>query len=151
MEPEAMKYDCRYGLECSGFCDRNKDPKDSCVKNRRNTSRTQSLPEASADRKKVPLFSGVMAYFPDALVELARLSKVGNDKHNPGGPLSWSRGKSNDHADCLMRHLLDHGTMTMENGIEFSHTAMMAWRGLAMLQMEMEAAGAPIARGATNG
>ena len=65
--------------------------------------------------------------------------------------MNWDRGKSNDHADCLLRHLLDHGTMTMENGEEFSHTVMMAWRALAMLQLELEAEGAQIARGATNG
>ena len=37
-----------------------------------------------AARKATPLFSGCIAYFPDALMEIARLSKHCNDQHNPG-------------------------------------------------------------------
>lgn len=102
--------------------------------------------DQSALRKATPIFSGVLAYFPDALAEVARLSKAGNDKHNPGQPIHWSRGKSNDHADALVRHLLEHGTPDSDDGI--SHTVKVAWRALALLQEELEAAGAPLARGA---
>lgn len=63
----------------------------------------------SAIRKAMPLFSGCLAYFPDALLAVAKLSKIGNDKHNPGQPLHWSKDKSADHADCIARHLLEHG------------------------------------------
>lgn len=38
---------------------------------------------------------------------LALISKEGNDKHNPGEPLHHARGKSMDHGDCLLRHLMD--------------------------------------------
>jgi hypothetical protein len=51
-----------------------------------------------------------------------------------------------DHADCIMRHLVDRGTVDPEDGI--SHTTKVAWRALALLQEELEAAGAPMARGA---
>ncbi len=48
------------------------------------------LPTDSDERKEIPIFSGVMNYFPLALAAVARHSKRGNDKHNPGQPLHWS-------------------------------------------------------------
>ena len=106
----------------------------------------QTLPTGSAARKAVPLCAGVLDYFPAALAAVARISKYGNDKHNPGEPLHWSRGKSADHADCIARHLIDRGIVDPETGE--SHTAELAWRALALLQEEEEAKGAPQARGA---
>lgn len=104
------------------------------------------LPVESEDRKEIPLTTGVLDYFPAALAEVARLSKAGNDKHNPGEPLHHARGKSTDHADCISRHLLDRGRIDPTDGI--SHTVKLAWRALALLQEELEAQGAPLARGA---
>lgn len=103
------------------------------------------LPTDAAERKAVPLFDGVLAYFPDALAEVARVSKAGNDQHNPGQPMHWARGKSTDQANCIARHLLEHGTVDNDG---MRHSAKLAWRALALLQLELEAAGAPIARGA---
>jgi hypothetical protein len=103
----------------------------------------------SGDRKGIPLASGVLFYFPAALAEVARVSKVGNEKHNPGQPLYHARSKSTDHADCIMRHLVDSGGFDPEDGLR--HSAKLAWRALALLQEELEAAGAPLARGAKNG
>lgn len=91
---------------------------------------------AAPTRKDYPLFAGCLNYFPDALLAVAHLSKIGNDKHNPGEPLHWSKGKSADHADCLARHLLAHGTIDPETGL--SHTVAAAWRALALLQTEIE-------------
>lgn len=90
----------------------------------------------SAARKAVPLWSGLFGYFPDALAEVARLSFEANEKHNPGQPMHWSREKSNDHADCLMRHQLDHGAMDDDG---FLHDVKVAWRALAQLQLAIEA------------
>lgn len=86
-------------------------------------------------RKDTPVFSGVLRYFPDALLEIARVSKAGNDQHNPGKPLHWDRSKSTDEADALTRHLIDSGTLDSD-GIR--HTAKVAWRALALLQKEIE-------------
>ena len=69
----------------------------------------EPLPEDSAKRKEYPVFSGLIDYFPDALAEVAHISYIGNQKHNPGQPLHWSRDKSNDHLDCIARHLLQAG------------------------------------------
>jgi hypothetical protein len=103
------------------------------------------LPADSQERKGIPLVSGLLDYFPAALAEIARVSKAGNDKHNPGQPLHWSRGKSADHADTIMRHLIDRGTIDPEDGLR--HTAKVAWRALALLQEELEAEGASPGRG----
>jgi len=105
-----------------------------------------ALPVGSAARKDIPLVRGLLDYFPAALAEVARVSKAGNDKHNPGEEMHWARGKSMDHADCIMRHLTDRGTIDPEDGL--SHTGKLAWRSLALLQEELEATGAPVARGA---
>ena len=90
----------------------------------------------SAARKKIPLATGCLDYFPDALAAVAELSYIGNEKHNPGEPLHWARGKSNDHPDCLMRHFLDRGKMDGE----VRHSTEVCWRALAILQLELEAA-----------
>lgn len=97
-------------------------------------------------RKGVPLTTGVLDYFPAALAEVAKVSKAGNDKHNPGQPLHHARGKSTDHADALLRHLVDRGKVDEDTGQ--LHSAEVAWRALALLQQELEDAGAPLARGA---
>lgn len=97
----------------------------------------RELPEAARERKNMPLTTGVLDYFPLALAEIARVSKAGNDQHNPGQPLHWARGKSSDHADCIARHLVQRGTLDATDG--FRHTAKMAWRALALLQEELEA------------
>lgn len=104
------------------------------------------LPTDSAARKDLPLATGCLDYFPAALAAVAELSKKGNDKHNPGQPLHHARGKSMDHADCVVRHLVDRGTLDPEDGVR--HSVKVAWRALALLQEELEAAGAPKARGA---
>lgn len=86
-------------------------------------------------RKNMPICTGVVDYFPLALAEVANLSKVGNDQHNPGQPLHWAKEKSTDHADCIMRHLIDRGTRDTDN---VRHSAKLAWRALANLQIELE-------------
>lgn len=91
----------------------------------------------AAVRKGIPLTTGVLDYFPLALAEVARLSKAGNDQHNPGQPLHWDRTKSLDHADCIGRHLIDRGALDTDGQ---RHSAKLAWRALALLQTELEQA-----------
>lgn len=119
------------------------------VKETQGQSPQQTMPKDSAERKNIPLCSGVLDYFPAALAAVAKLSKLGNDKHNPGQPLHWARGKSTDHADCIARHLVDRGVIDPDT--KLSHTVEVAWRALALLQEEEEARGAPLARGAKRG
>ena len=91
--------------------------------------------QTSQERKETPVFSGLLMYFPDACAAVARLSYTANEKHNPGEPMHWSKGKSNDHADCVVRHLMDMYD-TDEFG-ELEATAA-AWRALANLQTIIE-------------
>ena len=100
------------------------------------------LPADPAARKGTPLCTGVLDYFPLALAEVSRVSKAGNDQHNPGQPLHWDRTKSLDHADCIARHLIDRDTRDSDG---MRHAAKLAWRALALLEtmLEAEAAKAP--------
>ena len=91
-----------------------------------------------ANNKHYPLFSGLLAYFPDACMAVANASYVGNEQHNSGEPLHWAREKSADHEDALMRHLRLRGTIDSDS---IPHSAKVAWRALAMLQLELERSG----------
>lgn len=93
------------------------------------------LPTDALARKCVPIFSGVLMYFPDAIAAVAECSKIGNDQHNPGQPLHWDRNKSTDEHDALVRHLMEAGTVDAD-GVR--HSAKVAWRALAALQKELE-------------
>ena len=89
-------------------------------------------------RDDYPLFTGLLAYFPNALSEVARCSKVGNDQHNPGEPLHWARHKSTAHADKILRHLRDSLFEPMDNdGV--LHVVKVAWRALALAEEALEA------------
>ena len=96
-----------------------------------------SLPVEAEERKKIPVVTGFLDYFPDAAAAVAELSLIANEQHNPGQPLHWAREKSSDHVDCLGRHLLERGKVDTD-GVR--HSAKVAWRALAMLQLEIEAA-----------
>ena len=93
---------------------------------------TEPMPPS---RKERPVATGVIDYFPDAIMAVAHCSYVGNEQHNPGSPLHWDRSKSGDESDALMRHFLERGTMDTD-GVR--HSAKVAWRALAMLQKEIE-------------
>jgi len=86
-------------------------------------------------RKEMPIYSGVIKYFPDAIKYVSRVSFIGNEQHNPGTPLHWDRSKSQDELDALARHLVDCGTLD-DDGLY--HDAKVAWRALANLQKLLE-------------
>lgn len=89
-------------------------------------------------RKEYPVYSGLIMYFPDACLELSRVSLMGNLQHHPDKPLHWDRSKSSDHLDALLRHLIQAGQID-DDGIR--HSAKVAWRALANLQTEIEKSG----------
>lgn len=100
----------------------------------------------AAARKQAPMAEGLLWYFPDALAAVAAVSKRGNDQHNPGQPMHHARGKSTDHADCILRHLAHAGQRDADGVRE---TAKVAWRALALLQEEIEGDyGLPLPRNA---
>jgi len=96
-----------------------------------------SIKSKAKERKATPVFSGVLKYFPDALKEVAKCSKAGQDQHNPNLPLAWDRSKSGDELDALTRHLIDHSVNPVDDdGV--LHLAKVAWRSLAALQKHLE-------------
>lgn len=108
-------------------------------------TRATTIPTDPTARKQYPVASGVLDYFPDALVAIAHVSWRGNEQHNPGQPLHWARGKSTDEADTMLRHFLERGTYDTDG---MRHSAKMAWRALALLQKEIEAEQEPTVLGA---
>ena len=103
-------------------------------------TRATTIPSDSEGRKRHPVGTGVLDYFPDALVAVAGVSWQGNNQHNPGQPLHWARGKSTDEADALIRHYLQRGSLDSDG---LRHSAKLAWRALALLQKEIEAERGP--------
>lgn len=99
--------------------------------------RDVSLPDDAETRNGYPMADGLLYYFPNALAEVSKISRIGNEQHNPGEDMHWSRGKSTDHANKIIRHLIDAGR-TDDKGNR--HSALVAWRALALLQEELEAA-----------
>ena len=93
------------------------------------------LPTDAQERKQIPIVSGVLDYFPLAIAEVAKCSWAGNQQHHPGTKLHWDKTKSTDHADCIGRHLIDRGKFDTDGQ---RHSAKLAWRALALLQLELE-------------
>lgn len=90
-------------------------------------------PEAQK-RKNTPVFSGVIAYFPRAIQEVARVSQIGNDQHHKGEPLHWDMSKSQDEADAGLRHAIDHAMGNPVDDDSALHLGKKAWRALAELE-----------------
>jgi hypothetical protein len=104
------------------------------------------LPTDSNERKEYPIITGVLDYFPLAIMEVAKVSLYGSRKHNGDAPMHWERSKSTDEIDALGRHIIERGGVDPATGLR--HSACRCWRDLADLQKEMEEAlGKPISRG----
>lgn len=89
------------------------------------------------DRKSIPVFTGCVSYFPDALKEVSKCSLAGQKQHNQGSKLYWDKTKSNDNSDALIRHLIDHEKNPVDDdGV--LHLAKVAWRALAVLQIYLD-------------
>ena len=86
-------------------------------------------------RKQIPIYTGLVKYFPKALAEVARVSYIGNQQHHPDKPLHWDRSKSTDELDALTRHLFQVGEIDTDG---MRHSAKVAWRALANLEKELE-------------
>lgn len=94
-----------------------------------------SLPDDAKARTEYPMAEGLLDYFPNALAEVSKLSFLATQQHHPEAGMHWDRGKSTEHADKIIRHLVDRGKLD-DKGLR--HSAMVAWRALALLQEELE-------------
>jgi ribosomal protein L7/L12 len=131
----------------------------------------KTLPNKPEMRYHYPITSGCLAYFPAALAGVAKHSYIGGAKYNDGG-LVHLRYMSPHHIDCIGRHLLDlldlqamqaRGvtevptwiynfeekteellTIPIGEAILIECNAL-AWRSLAVSQIEHEKMGKPLA------
>ena len=86
-----------------------------------------TLPNDAQERKAIPIYTGFIKYFPDAIVEISKVSLKGGIQHGQTPEtLHWDRSKSGDELDAMMRHLIDEDW------------AQVAWRALANLQKQIE-------------
>jgi len=94
--------------------------------------------DAAKKRKMTPMYSGLLAYFPDALALVARNSMVGHYQHNdPKDPMYWDRSKSADEMDAMIRHMADHSKNPRDKDGTL-HMSKVAWRALAFVQKFIE-------------
>lgn len=101
----------------------------------RATVRDVSLPDEANARNEYPMADGLLDYFPNALAEVSKLSYLATMQHHPDKPMHWDRSKSTDHRNKILRHLVDAGKRDNKG---LRHSAMVAWRSLALLQEELE-------------
>lgn len=101
------------------------------------------LPTDAAARKRIPLFTGCIAYFPRALCEVAKVSLKGNEQHHPGAPLHWDKTKSTDQMDAQARHMVDSLDPDVDR---IEALAQAAWRALAELETACEPAASKMPR-----
>ena len=89
--------------------------------------------DKAQERKKIPVYSGFVKYFPNAIKDVAVCSRIANEQHHAGKPLHWDMDKSTDELDAMMRHLIDHISEPIDDdGIR--HITKVAWRAMAMLE-----------------
>lgn len=89
-------------------------------------------------RKARPVYSGFVAYFPDAMLKVSELSLIANEQHHPGTPLHWDKTKSQDHNDCIIRHMIDDVKGRKTDSDDVWHKTKVAWRAMAELQEECD-------------
>ena len=89
-------------------------------------------------RKSYKIYTGVLKYFPDALLEVSKASVAGNKQHLEGQPLVWDRTKSTDQMDAGVRHIMDYARGEKMDNDGVPHLAKAAWRMLAQLQIDLE-------------
>ena len=86
-----------------------------------------TLPTNAEERKAIPIYTGFVKYFPDAMAAVAKISLKGGIQHGQTPEtLHWDRSKSGDELDAMMRHVIDEDW------------AQVAWRAMANLQKQIE-------------
>jgi hypothetical protein len=94
-----------------------------------------SLPKDRDARNALPVWDGCLAYFPDVWAEVAKVSVLGNKQHNLGKTLHWDTTVSTDHANKVIRHMLDDASGEVFDTDGAMHLAKALWRIAAALQL----------------
>jgi hypothetical protein len=100
---------------------------------------SRSVQAAQQKASKVPAWQGVVAYFPNALLAVAAISKMGAEKHNGGIlPTKWRDYPAEVYADALARHLFDESKGYYDSESAMLHAGHLAWNALARLEKLLE-------------
>ncbi len=91
------------------------------------------LPTDDEERKQIRIYDGFIKYFPNAIVEVTKVSCEGSDQHHADKPVHWDREKSKEELNSLMRHLLEAAETD-----DVKDWARVAWRAMANLQKRAE-------------
>lgn len=97
-------------------------------------------PGSKLDAGKAPIMTGVLHYFPRAIIEVAMLSQHGADKYSWKG---WEKvpDGANRYGNALCRHIVDEaiqGTYDLAwdaQGKAVLHATADAWNALARLEL----------------
>jgi hypothetical protein len=90
---------------------------------------------AKLDAGKVPLARGLLASFPRACLEVAKVSDAGANKYTWDG---WRHVPDgiNRYGDALSRHIVkEHLDGPIDPDFGFLHAAHIAWNALARLEL----------------
>jgi hypothetical protein len=91
--------------------------------------------------EKLPVWTFLTEYFPDAFEEVVRVAVSGNAQHENDGPtIKWDRSKSPDHMNKALRHMLKHARGKKLDTDGRAHIGKAIWRLSAQLQLDIEAA-----------
>ena len=99
------------------------------------TAITQArFPSDAKARKAIPVATGCVDYFPDALAAVAEPRVSATTSIIPASRCIGTVRSRPTRPNLLMRHFVDRGTVDSD-GVR--HSAKVAWRALALLQKEM--------------
>jgi hypothetical protein len=99
------------------------------------------LPTDDKLRKALPIFTFLVEYFPDVIVELTKLCVQGNIQHNPElapTDIKWAREKSTDQLNTAFRHMFDRGRGLHFDSDGVRHIIKSVWRNMAQAQLDIE-------------
>jgi hypothetical protein len=100
------------------------------------------LPTDDKLRKALPIFTFLVEYFPDVIVELTKLCVQGNIQHNPElapTDIKWAREKSTDQMNTAFRHMFDRARGLHFDSDGVRHIIKAVWRNMAQAQLDIEA------------
>lgn len=99
-------------------------------------------PGKKLDTGKSPMLQGLLAYFPNALAAVAKVSEYGAKKYNLDyADRNWSRleGGLGRYGDALTRHTTRHAAgEAFDPESHLLHVAHAAWNALAVLELVLQ-------------